>query len=77
MLFQVVCDAGEGASSPGTSHKGIQATLALAPDFRACGPVVGRRVVWVVGLGLGDDFRVTGATASVLVLRVRSLGDKL
>ena len=35
------------------------------------------RVVWVVGLGLGDDFRVTGATASVLILRVRSLGDKL
>ena len=35
------------------------------------------RVVWVVGLGLGDDFRVTEATASVLVLKVRSLGDKL
>ena len=35
------------------------------------------RVIWVVGLGLSDDFRVTGATTSMVMLRVRPLGDKL
>jgi tRNA(Ile)-lysidine synthase len=35
------------------------------------------RVIWVVGLGLSDDFRVTGATTSMVILRVRPLGDKL
>ena len=33
------------------------------------------RIVWVVGLGVSDDFRVTRGTASVLVLKVRPLGD--
>ncbi len=32
------------------------------------------RIVWVVGLGVGDDFRVTRSAASVLVLKVRPLG---
>ena len=33
------------------------------------------RIVWVVGQGVGDDFRVTRGAASVLVLKVRLLGD--
>ena len=33
------------------------------------------RIVWVVGQGISDDFRVTRGAASVLVLKVRSLGD--
>ena len=33
------------------------------------------RIVWVVGQSVGDEFRVTGDAASVLVLKVRSLGD--
>jgi tRNA(Ile)-lysidine synthase len=35
------------------------------------------RVVWVVGMGLSEDFRVTEATASMIILRVRPLGDQL
>ena len=35
------------------------------------------RVVWVVGMGLSEDFRVTDATASMIILRVRPLGDQL
>ncbi len=31
------------------------------------------RIVWVVGQGVGDDFRVTGDAASVLVLKARVL----
>ena len=33
------------------------------------------RIVWVVGQAVSDEFRVTGAAASVLILRVRTLGD--
>ena len=33
------------------------------------------RIVWVVGQGISDDFRVTRGAASVLVLKVRLLGD--
>ena len=32
------------------------------------------RIVWVVGQGISDDFRVTRGAASVLVLKVRPLG---
>jgi tRNA(Ile)-lysidine synthase len=35
------------------------------------------RVVWVVGFGLSDDFRVTEATPSMIILTVRPLGDQL
>ena len=35
------------------------------------------RVIWVVGLGLSDDFRITGATTSMVILKVGPLGDKL
>ncbi|HCQ98608.1 MAG TPA: tRNA lysidine(34) synthetase TilS [Acidobacteria bacterium] len=64
-------------------HKKLQDLFVdrkVRQDERSRVPVVldgTGRVVWVVGLGLGDDFRVTEATASVLILRVRSLGDKL
>ena len=33
------------------------------------------RIVWVVGQGVSEDFRVTRGAASVLVLKVRPLGD--
>ena len=33
------------------------------------------RIVWVVGQGVSEDFRVTRGAASVLVLKVRRLGD--
>ena len=32
------------------------------------------RIVWVVGQGVSDDFRVTRGAASVLVLKVRPFG---
>jgi tRNA(Ile)-lysidine synthase len=32
------------------------------------------RIVWVVGQGVSDDFRVTRGAASVLVLKVRPSG---
>ena len=32
------------------------------------------RIVWVVGQGVGDDFRVTRGAASVLILKVRPFG---
>ncbi|MEE2637691.1 MAG: tRNA lysidine(34) synthetase TilS [Acidobacteriota bacterium] len=35
------------------------------------------RIVWVVGHGMSHDFRVTDGVASVLILKVRSLGDIL
>ena len=33
------------------------------------------RILWVVGQGVGDDFRVTADAASVLVLKARDLGE--
>lgn len=33
------------------------------------------RIVWVVGQGVSDDFRVTASAPSVLTLRVKPLGD--
>ena len=35
------------------------------------------RIIWVVGLGLGDDFRVTTDARSMLTLKVKSVGDCL
>jgi len=32
------------------------------------------RIVWVVGQGVSDDFRVTCGATSVLILKVRPLG---
>jgi tRNA(Ile)-lysidine synthase len=50
----------------------------VSRDERARTPVVldaSNRIVWVVGQAVSDDFRVTGDAASVLVLKVRNLGD--
>ena len=33
------------------------------------------RIIWVVGHGVSDDFRVTAGAASMLVLKAKSLGD--
>ena len=33
------------------------------------------RIIWVVGQGVSDDFRVTRGAASVLILKVRLLGE--
>ena len=35
------------------------------------------RIIWVVGHGVSDDFRVTAGAASMLVLKAQSLGDNL
>jgi tRNA(Ile)-lysidine synthase len=35
------------------------------------------RIIWVVGHGVSNDFRVTAGAASMLVLKVQSLGDNL
>ena len=34
------------------------------------------RIIWVVGMALANDFRVTDRTQAVIVLRVRRLGGE-
>ena len=49
-------------------------------DARSRVPVVlddKGRVIWIVGLGVGEDFRITSVTTSVLILKVTPLGDML
>ncbi len=45
-----------------------RARIPLVLDTQGC-------IVWVVGQGVSDDFRVTRGAASVLILRVRLLGE--
>ena len=49
-------------------------------DARSRVPVVlddTGRVIWIVGLGVGEDFRISSVTTSVLILRVIPLGEML
>lgn len=50
----------------------------IAQAERGSIPIVAdarRRIVWVVGQAVSEDFRVTDSTAGVLVLKAKKLGD--